>query len=242
MPLTLALCLLLVVLAATTGGRRPRSRGLIWAAAVAAILAAHPLTAWLLLQPLERAEPPRRDPLARVQAIVILSGGMRGTGPGAMTLAEDSLVRTICGLDLYRTLGGRPIVVTGGVTPDSGGISHAELMAGRLRAEGVPRDDVLLEARARNTYENGVFSARLLAARGMRRVALVTEPLHLPRAVRVFRGQDLDVWPFGCSPLAHRFPSSPWALLPGGRAAFLVDRAAHEWIGMVWYTARGYFD
>ena len=50
-------------------------------------------------------------------------------------------------------------------------------------ARGVPRTALLIEAGSRNTYENARETARLLGSRGSRSVMLVSDRVHLPRAV-----------------------------------------------------------
>jgi uncharacterized SAM-binding protein YcdF (DUF218 family) len=243
MPLTVAILLLLAscVLYARHRGER-RGVGLRIAATLAVVLTAHPYTAWVLIKGLERQVPVVPADAAHVRAvdaIVILSGWMREGPDGRPALAEDSVIRTLAGLDLYRQLGGRPVVVTGGPTPRSGGVPLAQVMADRLMAEGVNPADVLVEGHARTTYENGVLTADLLRPRGARRVALVTEALHMPRAIRVFEAQGLAVVPVACNHVALRPPEFPRALLPGAGAAYGVQRGAHEWLGLGWYFLRG---
>lgn len=244
MPLTLAILFLFAILVPLFPRRARRHAAPVCAAGLAVVLAAHPYTAWLLVRGLERQVPATSVDAAGlrgVDAIVILSGWMREGAEGRMTLAEDSTMRTLAGLDLYRELGGRTVVVTGGPALGSRGVPVARVMADRLIAEGVDQSDVLVEGRAATTYENAVYSAALLRPRGARRVALVTEALHMPRAARVFGAQGLDVVPVACNYLALRTPEFPWSLLPGAAAAYGVHRGAHEWLGMAWYFLRGRF-
>ncbi len=245
MPLTVAILLLLASCALCARHRGERCGvGLPMAATLAVVLAAHPYTAWVLIKGLERQVPVVPADAASVRAvdaIVILSGWMRQGPDGRPALAEDSVIRTLAGLDLYRQLGGRPVVVTGGPTSRSGGVPLAQAMADRLVAEGVNPADVLVEAHARTTYENAVLTATLLRPRGGHRVALVTEALHMPRSIRVFEAQGFAVVPVACNYVALRPPEFPMALLPGAGAAHGVQRGAHEWLGLGWYLLRGRF-
>ena len=55
-----------------------------------------------------------------------------------------------------------------------------------LESFGVPRERVLLEDRARNTYENAVFSKQLMKPKPGERWLLVTSAVHMPRAIGCF--------------------------------------------------------
>jgi uncharacterized SAM-binding protein YcdF (DUF218 family) len=61
------------------------------------------------------------------------------------------------------------------------------------REAGVPETALLLEPESRNTFENATNTARLLQEAGKSRIVLVSDRLHLPRAVRLFRQAGLDV-------------------------------------------------
>lgn len=66
-------------------------------------------------------------------------------------------------------------------------------MTEQLARSGVPRETLFLESASETTFENAWFSAALLAARGARRISLVTCDYHVPRASRLFRKMGFDV-------------------------------------------------
>jgi uncharacterized SAM-binding protein YcdF (DUF218 family) len=70
---------------------------------------------------------------------------------------------------------------------------EAELMKGIAIASGVPADAILLEERAANTYENVVFTREILARNGWRRIALVSSPYQMRRAVMTWRKMAPEV-------------------------------------------------
>ena len=98
-----------------------------------------------------------------------------------------------------------------------------------LKARSIPADRVLIEPRATTTYENAVFTARLLGARAQRRWVLVTSASHMPRAMATFRkaGLAVDPWPVPD-------PSEGWR----GR----LLRAGHEEAGLLVYWLQGKAD
>ena len=72
--------------------------------------------------------------------------------------------------------------------------SEAEVMARILVGVGVPESDVLLEDRARNTWDSARLVAGMAGKLGVRSVVVVTDPLHCVRAVAAFRQAGLMAW------------------------------------------------
>jgi uncharacterized SAM-binding protein YcdF (DUF218 family) len=64
-------------------------------------------------------------------------------------------------------------------------------MARILRGEGVPESDVLLEDRARNTWDSAQLVAGMADKLGVKRVVVVTDPVHCVRTVAAFRRAGL---------------------------------------------------
>ena len=73
------------------------------------------------------------------------------------------------------------VVVTGGKRPGDR-FTEAEASARYLEARGVPASAILAEDEAHNTYDSLVGVHDLLAARGIDRVLLVTDPYHSLRS------------------------------------------------------------
>ena len=86
------------------------------------------------------------------------------------------------------------IVVTGGVGQ---GDTLAEAEAGRdwLIGAGVPADRLLIETQSRTTKQNLVFARPLLDEHALNRVLIVSDPLHMRRAMRMADDQGLDAHP-----------------------------------------------
>lgn len=116
------------------------------------------------------------------EAVIVLGGGLRGERPSRLLrkrldtgkkLAEES--RAI-------------LVVSGGQGRDEV-ISEAEAMRRYLEAQGFPRGRILMEDRSRSTYQNFLYSKKLLDAYFARpyRAAFVTSGFHVYRAGLVAR-------------------------------------------------------
>jgi uncharacterized SAM-binding protein YcdF (DUF218 family) len=98
--------------------------------------------------------------------------------------------RVTLGVGLYREGAAPLLVMSGG---GAGPVAEAPVMRDLAREAGVPEAALLVEAESRNTLENAANTARLLHAAGKSRVILVSDRLHLPRAVRVFRRAGLEI-------------------------------------------------
>jgi uncharacterized SAM-binding protein YcdF (DUF218 family) len=85
-----------------------------------------------------------------------------------------------------------PLIVTCGGRGWDGRVEADEL-ARMLSEAGVPESAILRERASLDTHQNATYAARLLAARGVRDVVLVTCSWHLPRATKLFQRAGLHV-------------------------------------------------
>jgi len=132
------------------------------------------------------------------------------------------------------------VLVSGGkVDPTTPGPTLAELMRDLLLELGVAEDDLILEDRSRNTYENALQSASLLREREIETVQLVADAVDLVRAELCFRKQGLKVVPSGCNYRATAWRWRLFGFLPSPGAAKCIERVTHEWLGIAWYRLRG---
>lgn len=124
------------------------------------------------------------------------------------------------GAQLYRDGWAPRVIVSGGLT---GAARRSEAAAGRehLIAAGVPADAVWTEDSSRHTLENLFFVRDTLRRHDWNRLLLVSDPLHLARALAFARGLALDV---ACSPAPGAPPrrGTPAWWLRAGREAFLL--------------------
>jgi uncharacterized SAM-binding protein YcdF (DUF218 family) len=138
---------------------------------------------------------PRRKNAGMADAIVVLGCG-----------ARSRLARRVeRGVGLYRADVAPLLVLTGG---GRGPEPEAAAMRRLALAAAVPEAALLIEPHSRNTWENARESARLLRLRGLRRVVLVSDRVHLPRAALLFRRAGLNV----AGRVGVRPPSPLWEL------------------------------
>jgi uncharacterized SAM-binding protein YcdF (DUF218 family) len=85
-------------------------------------------------------------------------------------------------------------------------IPESEYASPLLERLGVQRERLIVEGRSRNTIENAVHTAALIAAKPGQRWLLVTSASHMPRAVGCFRRAGI---PVEAVPV-DRAPSAAW--------------------------------
>lgn len=141
-------------------------------------------------------------------ALVVLGAGFRANGDVSPALVR----RARHAARLYQEGRAGAVVVTGGTLRPSDPMAEAAAMARILRDSGVPEAAIVAEPHARNTAENARFAAAILTARAWRRVGLVTDPTHMPRAAMAFRREGVTATP-------ERVPDAPRAPLRALREA-----------------------
>lgn len=242
-PLNLSLLLGLVALVLA---RQKRGGAAVLSGTLAiAVLAAASLPAVSdrLVAALERPYPPADPKEAPTAAAIVVLGGSLAPGvpPRRGPELADSSDRILHAARLYRA-GKAPLVVpSGGRLPWSDrGRSEAAEMAALLVEWGVPGEAIVLEESARTTSENAVESGKLLRARGIRRLLLVTSSLHMRRALAAFRAEGLEPIPSPCDALAPSGEAAgPFGWIPSAEALARTHRALKERLGLLYYRATG---
>lgn len=153
---------------------------------------------------------------------------------------SDSAERLSETARLARQLPSAKVVFTGGAAVILGKGQNARLAVGAyLRDIGIRADRLVLEGNSRNTWENAVFTHRLLKPKPDQRFLLVTSAWHMPRAVGVFRkaGYNVTAYPVDYRTRGPEDLGRPFSFLPNGLKQ--VDNAVKEWIGLTVYWATG---
>ena len=95
---------------------------------------------------------------------------------------------------LYRS-GRVPLLILTGGRSAGDSLSEAAAAAAYARARHVPRRALVCETASRVTEENLQGAAAVARARGLGRVLVVSDPLHMRRAVAMARDLGLDAHP-----------------------------------------------
>ena len=157
------------------------------------------------------------------QAIVVLGGGIDPKcSPGFAMLR-----RTLLGIHLYKRQRAPLLTFSGGM--DESSCPEATIMASIARDMGVPDDALVLETSSGNTWENALMTSRLLLPRGIRKILLVTDAMHMRRAEACFRTVGFEVGRASV-PVFRRVRFNPGLLL----------EVVHEYLGWWYYCYKGY--
>jgi uncharacterized SAM-binding protein YcdF (DUF218 family) len=221
---------------------KSRKSALMVALAMAVFLVSWPPFANMIVARFERPYPPQRPSAVDAEAIVVLASSVYPVYPPLPTprLGSDTYERCQYAAWLHKNWRPLPVLASGGIpepTPDTP--PYANSMGEALRREGVPKEMIWSEVQSGSTYENALYSARLLRQRGIHKIVLVTDAYHMARAERCFRKQGLQVVPASCG---HRefHMYKPDRLLPNWEAIAWNEDSLHEAVGLIWYRLRGW--
>jgi uncharacterized SAM-binding protein YcdF (DUF218 family) len=222
-------------------GRRPRlGRALIGLALLGLFALCTEFGARLLVRPLEGLTVPLRSSAdAQAQAIVVLAAGRLENAPeyGSRDIPDYLALGRLRYAAKLQHETGLPILVSGGnrgIDPNSA--SKADEMARALR-EDFLTPVKWIEGNSATTAENARFSATILRHAGVRRILLVTDAMHMPRARMAFGRTGVEVVP---APTMF-FATGPVGFLDFVPTAEGLRRscyALYEWLGLLWYWTR----
>ncbi|MEJ8836728.1 YdcF family protein [Ramlibacter sp. AN1133] len=228
--------LLLALLGLLLATRR-RTAGLALAAVCIVLslaLGSHAVARLLARELLPPVTAARTADLRDVQAIVVLGAGVWPDPPeyGSPQPSEPALVRLRYAARLARQTG-KPLAFAGGA--GWGGVAGAEsegTVSRRMLQEDYGLAVRWLDDRSRDTEENAVRMAQLAGRDGVRRIALVTDAIHMPRAAAAFRRAGFDVVP---APTDFPRPQHNAVLewLPSTPGLAACRHVIREWLGGV---------
>lgn len=146
------------------------------------------VTAW-------QAKPVPIQTLGNYEAGILLGGlsSFDKNGKGFLNVATDRLVETAI---LYKTGKIKKIIISGG-SVYKGRPKEADFLYKELLLLGIPAEDLIIENNSRTTYENALFTKKIVDALKIKPpFVLVTSALHEPRAEKVFAKAGLLVIPY----------------------------------------------
>jgi len=221
--------------------RRRWAFGLAMFGALLLLLQSLPLISGALMASLEERAGPAIQSVDGAGAIVVLSGGLSTDAPeyGGDTAGARTLLRLRYGALLAHRYD-LPLLVAGG-RPNNATLTEAAVMADILANEFAVQVR-WQETQSRTTAENAALSAEILRAAGIRRVVLVTQAFHMPRAARLFRDAGIEVVPAPTNfTSTGRSSFAPSDFLPQVSAMQNSYYALHEWLGIAWlaFTVEG---
>lgn len=164
------------------------------------------------------------DTAGQADAIVVLGAGL----VGRCVLNLNALRRVMLAAQLWHS-GRAPIVLFTGGVPTGMSCSVAAMMADLGERLGIPRERIRLETASRSTHQNATLSAPQLRKDSVNRVLIVTDRLHMRRAIGAFSQFGFSIEHVSV-PVYEGHPDNVSMLTAGAREALAIG----------YYTLRGW--
>ena len=149
-----------------------------------------------------------RDEAAPADAIIVLGAAAYDARPSPVF--EQRIVH---GIHLHEQGLGPWLIFTGGFGGEGARFAESEVARRYAIDKGVPEDRILIETVSRNTRENLEQAAMLMRERDLRRAILVSDPLHMARALRLARGEGIEALGSATPTTRFRSVESRWRFL-----------------------------
>ncbi|OAE97416.1 hypothetical protein AYJ54_35590 [Bradyrhizobium centrolobii] len=197
---------------------------------------------FLLLYPLESRFPPWDPSRGAPDGIIVLGGSVDPDLSAAhhMPVVRHAADRMLAPAELARRYPNARIVFTGGsadlISTDD---KEADWSGIVLENTGIPKERLIMERNSRNTYENALFTKKMVAPKPGERWLLVTSAYHMPRSIGLFRKVGFDVeaypvdWRTGGREDLFTFTNQ------GADGLNRTEIAVREWIGLIAYRLMG---
>ncbi|ANS74655.1 hypothetical protein AWM70_08695 [Paenibacillus yonginensis] len=147
------------------------------------------LAVWLAYAALQVESERSKEPEERADVGIVLGAALWNDYPSPGL--EERLDRAI---QDYRAGKFPYLIVSGGLDHPSAKRTEAEGMALYLEMRGIPGDRILLENKATSTYENLLFSQRMMKERDMKTAIIITHDFHGRRSLEIARSLNYK-WP-----------------------------------------------
>ncbi|WP_218569897.1 YdcF family protein [Pseudomonas sp. Hp2] len=128
-----------------------------------------------------------RDQAAQADVVIVLGAAAYDARPSPVF---EERIRH--GLDLYRAGYAPKLIFTGGFGGSGARFSESQVARRYALRHDVPQQDILIETVSRTTRQNLEQARALMQAHGMHRAIIVSDPLHMARALRLCRELGID--------------------------------------------------
>lgn len=200
-----------------------------------------PVASWVAA-PLENRFPSPRSLPQHVDGIIVLGGAIdpATTARHGMPSLNNAAERMTEFVRLARKYPEARLVFSGGSGQLALGLpSFTEADAARLffMQQGLDAGRILFERKSRNTYENVIFARALVHPLPGQAWLVISSAQDMPRTVGIFRKAG---WPVIAVPVDYKADKQGGMEL--GDNLSELDRAAHEWLGLLVYYLTGKTD
>jgi uncharacterized SAM-binding protein YcdF (DUF218 family) len=184
-----------------------------------------------------------RDDGRGADAVVVLGGGAYTAAVGdevAGTLPMGSLLRALEGARVFKLIGARVLIASGGIPrPDLLLRPESDMLRDVLMKAGIAPGAIVEESRSKNTREQALLVGPLLRAAAVKRFVLVTSPTHMKRSMAVFRASGFEPIASVAPTRSEHLGGQPW-LLPNDQSLSVSNDALYNYAAWAYYWVRGW--
>lgn len=172
-----------------------------------------------------------------VKLVVVLGGGHTSDDRLSATgqIGPSSLSRLVEGIRIHRLLDNSKLILSGGSGFDP--VPNAKVMARVALDLGLTEKELVLESESKDTKDQAQFLKETI---GNEKFVLVTSASHMPRSMALFKKLGMQPIP---APTDYTVKESqrlsPGSFFPSAGNIVKVERAIHEYLGMIWAEFRG---
>lgn len=199
-----------------------------------------PVGEWVIY-PLEKRFMPLGSIREPVDGIIMLGGAEEILESFSWKQEEvnHSSERFFAFIHLMKKYPGAKHVYAGG----TGSLKYQELKGSEIArrlflSQGIDPSGIIFEAQSRNTYENALFSKKILNPGPHENWILITSSFHMPRAYGIFTKLGWHVIPYPVDHLTNPDMSCRMTLNFSGNLR-LLKNGMHEWAGLAAYYLTG---
>ena len=166
--------------------------------------------------------------------IHVLGGGHNSdnTQPLSSRLSDASTKRVLEGIIIHKNTPDSKLIFTGhkGKTNTPTAVMNANLAL----VLGVEKKNIIINPKAKDTYEEAEFSKTLV---GKNKFVLVTSATHMPRAMMLFKNKGMN--PVAAPTYFKKSGEYDFLQLPSTTSFERSRMAIHEYLGILWTKLRG---
>ena len=200
-----------------------------------------PISSWLTA-PLENRFPRPLNLPEHIDGIIVLGGAVdpattQRRGLPSLNSDAERMTEFVRVAKLYPDA---RLVFSGGsgvLNAEPGDRNEAYVARLFFTQQGLDPTRIIFEGRSRNTYENVLFSKAIVKPLPGQIWLLISTAQTMPRTIGIFRKLG---WPVAAVPVAYK-SDAPHSYFLGDNLGEL-DRAFHEWLGLLVYRVTGKTD
>lgn len=186
--------------------------------------------------------------MSNYDVAIVLGGGIANETkwPNDRVHFDPSADRLLQAIQLYKAGKVTKILISAGsvsLKSRKNEITEANKSKEFLVNIGIALNDILIENKSKNTFENALFSKKILEENKLdkSRIIVITSAYHMKRSLACFHKQGLVVDSFpACYQQLNNNLLSFYTIVPDEDAFALWYDLFHEWYGLVTYKFMGY--